>query len=68
MPMRIYADETTPIPHRMFLGLACDGRLGMLPCTESGVWPCDTGHPRDPGVRAGWKFDKDGPVYCPRCR
>lgn len=71
MGMRLFADEAAPVPRPVTLAVTCDGDHdgGLL---TSGVpeatFPlADGDHPRDPAVRAGWKFSPDGLVLCPSC-
>jgi len=67
--MRIYADETKPVPRPVYLEVTCEGRAGLFPCQARHTWDVsDEPHPRSPAIRAGWKIDQDGPVYCPDCR
>lgn len=67
MTMRLSADHSKTIPYPIMLLVTCDMRVGLFPCEAHAEFPADRGHPRDPAMRAGWKFTADGPVLCPAC-
>jgi len=67
MAQHMWADETTPIPRKVFLELACDGEHGLFGAPVA-RFEITGGDPRHPAVAAGWTITANGPVYCPECR
>lgn len=65
MGLTMRAVGTSP-PYEVVITVSCDGNHGFLLVSQQFITP-DDGHPRDPAMRAGWKFTPDGPVYCPSC-
>ncbi len=57
----------TLMPRRIALALSCDNRDGLLPCEAKAEFDVTEGIPRDIASRAGWRFHRYGPVYCPAC-
>ena len=66
MTVRIFVK--TPVPRRIALVVTCDRRNDLLPCAAEAEFDVTDGIPRDHAIRAGWRFDKDGPVFCPSCK
>lgn len=68
MPMRMTADHTAPgPPYPVSLRVDCDGDHGMFDAPTAHFDVTGTPDPRQPAIAAGWRFDPNGPVYCPRC-
>lgn len=66
MTMRMFVKNH--VPRRIALVVTCDRRGDLLPCQAEAEFDVTEGHPRDPAIRAGWRFDPNGPVYCPNCK
>ena len=64
--MRLVADYTVPAPYPVTLIVRCDNDHGLFG-EPTASFDASKGHPRDPAIRAGWKFTADGVVLCPAC-
>lgn len=51
--MRLYADESAPIPRPVFIALTCDGYHGLFGASAEANVPLDGRHPRD-AARSNW--------------
>lgn len=65
MTLRMFVK--TLVPRRMALVLTCDSRDDLLPCETKAEFDATVALPRDIASKAGWRIDRDGPVYCPAC-
>lgn len=66
MTLRMFTK--TLVPRRIAVVFRCDNRASLLPCGAEAEFDATEALPSDIASKAGWKLDRDGPVYCPACK